>query len=153
MNWTAQRVVWGRAFMNSVVAALKTAAEDPLIMTGKIRLNTNPAYNPTPDSTRAALAADEAAYSGYTAGGIALTVGDPVRLAENIVGAMSSVLYRATDVDPFVSATVYGWWIDNGTIVVCGEAFPSGTVAAFGNPFSFLQLDISLPFGLMQAAA
>lgn len=150
MNWTAQNVVYGRAFVNTLLAAMKTDPGVALIATAKIRLNKSPVYNPTPDSTIAELSADEADYSGYAAGGIAMVVSDPLNLGDYIQGTMSSVLFKATTASPFVQNSCYGWWIDDGANVIAAEVFPTGTVALFGAVNDFLQLDVVTPLPLLQ---
>lgn len=150
MNWTAQNVVYGRTFVNTILAAFAAAPLAELIDTAKIRLSQNPAFAPDPDSAIADLTPTEADYSGYTAGGIAMVVSAPLNLGTDVQGTMSSVLFKATTATPFVSNTVYGWWIDDGTNLICGEAFPGGVNALFGSINDFLQLDVVTPLPLYQ---
>jgi len=87
-SWSAVNVGYGLTFLNTVAAAFKADPGAALVVTGKIRLSKAVGFNPTKDSTRAELAADEADYSGYTAGGIAVSMSDPVNLGTNTIGEL-----------------------------------------------------------------
>lgn len=150
MNWTAKNVIFGRSFVNTILAAMATDPGVELIDTALVRLSTNPSFAPTPDSTVAGLEALEADYSGYASGGIALVVGAPLNLAPTTQGVMTPVTFLAAPADPFIVNSVYGWWIDDGTNVIVAEAFPVGTIASFSSPGDFLQLDVVLPLRLYQ---
>jgi len=152
-QYTAQAVVIGRDFANTVLAAMKTVPGGALIVTGKVRLSQDPAFNPTPASTRAGLAAGEADYSGYAAGGIAYVVPDPVNLDTETQGLQVTVAFVATAANPFVENTIYGWWIDDGTNVVVAEKFANDATANFGAAGDFLSLNTRVPFMLEQNAS
>lgn len=150
-NWQARNVVFGIAFVDTVLAALKTVASAALIATAKVRLSTDTAFNPTPNVTISALAAHEAAYTGYTAGGVAAVLSAPVNPSTVVLGVLIPALFIATSSGSFVPATVTGWWLDDGTNFICGEAFGGGNTANFGQPGDFLDLTVVVPFGLQQS--
>lgn len=151
-NWITQSVVYGQDFLLTVVAALKTAPATPLVNTGKLRLSLDPGFNPTPNSTISALAANEANYSGYTAGGIAVVLTTGLLVSTTGVAAAAQGLFEATTATPFVPANVTGYWVDDGTNFIGGEAFGSGNVAQFAAPGDFLALTVLLPLLFAQAA-
>lgn len=148
MHYTARSVVYGRDFMNTVLDVLKNISATALITLGKLRLSKLSTYQPTADSTIAGLAADEADFSGYPAGGLAFVVGVPVILAPNLLAVQTPTTFTAATAVPFVPNTVYGWWLDDGANVVAAEAFPSPVVAEFDAVGKYLQLDVVLPFML-----
>jgi hypothetical protein len=139
-QYTPQNLTYGTAFLNAIIAALKVAPTNPLVNTAKVRLSANPSYNPTPTSTITALASEEANYSGYTAGGLALTVGSPVNLSSTCQGAVTALQFLATTATPFVANQIYGYWVDDGTNVLVAEKFAAGLVVAFGAPGDYLEL-------------
>jgi hypothetical protein len=143
--YASQQVTYGRAWLNTILAALKTTAGGPLVDTAKIRLSNNAAYTPGPDDTIAGNAASEADYSGYAAGGIAVVLSAPVNLSQGCQGVLCPVLYEATAASPFVSAVVYGYWVDDGTNIICGERFAGAVNYGFAGPGDFLQLILQLP--------
>lgn len=150
-SYASQNVMFGSAFLNSVLAAFKTMATAPLIATAKVRLTSNPSFTPQPNSTIAELAADEVAYSGYTAGGVALVVGAPVNLSLTCQGAVTGVQFLAAVASPFVPGQAYGYWVDDGTNVILQEAFPGGIAYGFGAPGDFLELVLQIPQQAPQA--
>jgi hypothetical protein len=151
--YASKSVVFGTAFAKTVLAALKTAPANPLINTGKVRLSHDPAFNPIPASTVAALVAQEASFSGYTAGGIAVALSAPLNLTTQVDGVLTSALFLAVTASPFVADVAYGWWIDDGTNVIAGEAFAGGVNVGFNGPGDFLDLEVFLPYVLHQATA
>ena len=151
MTYTSQNVVYGTAFLNTVIAALKTTAAGPLVATAKVRLSKDPSFRPTPANTIAELAANETDYSGYTAGGVALVVGNPVNLSPTCQGAVTGLQFLSTTATPYVSDQAYGYWVDDGTNVILAEAFPAGTIANFASPGAFLELVLQLPMQAPQA--
>jgi hypothetical protein len=149
-EYTAQQVTVGLTFADELLTALTTRPAAAIIAAGKIRLSQDPAFNPTPQSTVAALAANEATYSGYAAGGIALVLTVGLNLSPSIVGAVASALFVASGGGPFVSNNVYGYWVDDGTNLVVGEKFAGGGIASFGAPGDFLDLNVAVPLALGQ---
>ena len=152
-DYTAQNVVFGRDFLNTVLAALKTRPAAELIATGKVRLSQDPGFNPTPGSAIADFSPGEADYSGYAAGGIAYTVPDPVNLSATIQGLTVTVVFKAGTASPFVANSCTGWWLDDGSNVIMAERFANNGQAQFQSPGDFLALDTRLPMSLMQATA
>lgn len=149
-NYVAQSVTLGQTFVNTILDALLTRPAGALIVTGKLRLSKDPSLVITPQSTRAALAANEADYSGYTAGGIAAVVSAPVNLSNNAHGVLVQGLFEATTATPFVSANVTGWWIDDGTNLIAGERFSGNQIAAFAAVGAYLSLTAMVPLQLIQ---
>lgn len=152
-SFTSQQVTFGKAFLNSVVAAWKTVASAALIATAKVRLSNNPGLVINPGLTIAELAANECAYSGYTAGGLALVVGAPANLSPTCQGAVTGLQFLAASASPFVPDTAYGYWVDDGTNFIAGEAFPGGVGFSFGAAGDFLELVLELPLQSTQATA
>lgn len=150
-SYQSQNVVVGRNFAATILAALGTRPAAALLATPKVRLSMDPSFNPTPDSTVAGLAANEANFSGYTAGGYAPTMSGPVNLAGDISGVTANVLPIATTATPFVSATCYGYWIDDGVNVIVAEKFAGGVTANFGSVGDYLDLQVSIPVELAQS--
>lgn len=143
---------YGRAFANTILAALKTAPADPLIDAAKLRLSQDPAYNPTPSATIAALEAQEADYSGYTAGGYAVVVPNPVNLSGSAQGVFLSQLLTATTATPFVDNVLYGWWVDDGANVIAYGRFNQDNPPGMGQPGDFIDLGVSLCMMLNQTS-
>jgi hypothetical protein len=135
--------------MDTVLLALKTVPGGALIVSGKARLSKDPSFAPTPDSTIASLAALEADYTGYAAGGIAVVLTTSLNLSPGCLGDLATALFEATG--SAVTNTVYGYWVDDGTSVVCGERFAGGGVVAFQVAGDFLDLTVLLPMQLIQA--
>lgn len=151
MQFTSLNPIYGTDFLNTILAAYKTTASGPLIASAKVRLINSPTFAPTPATTIADLAAVECAYSGYAAGGIALTVGAPVNLSRTCQGAVTALQFLATAATPFVQDSAYGYWVDDGTNMIVVEMFPAGTVAPFGSAGAFLELLLQLPQQAPQA--
>lgn len=143
---------FGQAFVNTVLAAMKTDPGAALIVGGKLRLSQDPAYNPTPTSTIAGLDANECDYSGYTAGGYAVVVPTPVNLSVTAQGLFISQLFTATTATPFVPNTLYGWWLDDGTNVVAYGVFSGSPPPQMGSPGDFLDLGAEICFQLYQVS-
>jgi len=152
-SYASQSVVFGQTFANTVVAAWKTVALAPLIATPKVRLVNSPSFTINPQTTIAELAAVECNYSGYAAGGIALVVGSPVNLSNAAQGAVTGLQFVSTTATPYVGATAFGYWIDDGTNLIAGEMFAGGFSADFGSAGSFLELILQLPIQLNQATS
>jgi hypothetical protein len=150
-NYASQYVVYGRAFMETVIAAFKTVPGGALVVTGKVRLSTDPSFNPTPLSKISDLTPNEANYSGYASGGIAAVLSAPVILSPAAVATVISAFFLATTGSPFVPNNTYGYWIDDGTNVIAAERFANAGVAGFGEAGDFLALTVLLPMQLAQA--
>jgi hypothetical protein len=152
-QYTSLQPVFGMDFVNTVLAAYKTVPGGALIVGGKVRLSQDPAFAPTPASLIADLAAQEANFSGYTAGGYAAVLSAPVVITPFIQGVLIPALAIAAVASPFVPNDVTGYWLDDGTNVIMAERFADLGIAAFGAPADFLSLLLVLPFNLLQAAA
>ena len=147
-------LVYGRVWLNSLLSALKTIPATPLLpTTSKIRLSSDPAFNPTPDSTIADLAAQEAAFSGYSAATNPIALKGPVNLSGQAVGMLQDAFWEAVTATTFVSGSVYGYWLDDGANIVCAERFAGGLVAGFAEPGDFLALTLLIPAQLIQPAS
>ncbi len=151
MHHTAKNIVFGRAFMHTVMGYMGTGLAVDLIDGGFVRLSQDPDFALGANTLIADLTAGEADYSGYVAGGIAFVPSAGVNVSSNVVGIQTPVTFAATVVDPFVQNTVYGWWLDDGTNFVAGERFVLPLVYEFLLPLDYLQLDVVLPFGLVVA--
>ncbi len=151
--WNSQNVVYGAAFVETVLAAYKALTAVALVASGKIRLSKLPGFNPQPGATVASLEANEADFTGYTGGGYTCTLSAQVNVGVNIVGLTAAALPIAGTADPQVQNVIYGWWLDDGTNMVAAEAFPTGTTFAFNSPGDYLDLEIVLPFMFNQRAA
>lgn len=149
-QYTSKSVVFGLTFANTILAALKTVPSAALISSGKVRLSNNPSFNPVPTSTITSLAANECAYSGYTAGGIAVSLTTGLILDGVTQGATTSALFEATTATTFVPDVAYGYWIDDGTNMIMSERFANGGVGTFSAPGNFLDLIVLLPYQLLQ---
>lgn len=151
-SYTPVNVVWGQAAAAAALGLIAQEQNPPLTESAVVRLSTNPAFNPTPTSTVASLAATEADFSGYTAGGTPITTWAVANQSAVAQGAMASVLFLATSATPFVDGIVYGYWIDNGSIVLVAERFANSQFFTFGSPGDYLELLTVLPFQLNQAS-
>lgn len=145
-----QSVVFGRAFADAIIAGLSTLAGTALLATAKLRLSHDPAYNPLPDTLLADLEAQEALYSGYPAGGVAVALSAPLNVAVGIEGAVQSHLWIATNASPFVGDSITGWWIDNGTDMLLASPFGDLGPVSIGLAGDFLNLLGVLPVGMYQ---
>jgi hypothetical protein len=148
--YTSNRVVFGQAFANTIMAALNTLPAAKLINAAKLRLSQQAGFNPTPLSTIAALAANEATFTGYTPGGYAFAATPVVNLSPNAQGTATVVIIQATG--STTGNTITGYWIDDGTNMIMAEAFPAGTSVIFAASGDFLELVVQIPIQLRQAA-
>jgi hypothetical protein len=149
--YASASVVFGTNFLNTLMAALKTTASGPLVATAKVRLNTNPAFNPQPGDSIATNTANEADFSGYTTGGDSLTISNPVNLSATCQGVVGAVTFTSATASPFVSGTAYGYWVDDGTNVIVAERFANGVNFGFSAPGDFLELIVQIPAQAFQA--
>ncbi len=150
-DYVAQAVVYGRTFLNTLLAALLTRPAAALVVGAKLRLSKNPVFNPLPASVITDFTGLEADYTGYAAGGIALTIGAPLNLSGVIQGTEETTLFAATG--SAITNSVYGYWVDDGTNVLFAEKFASGGIATFAIAGDFLNLSTRTPLGLLAPAA
>lgn len=143
--YTSQAVVLSQVFANELLLAISTRPGAALVAAGKIRLSIDPAFNPTPQTTLASLAANEANFSGYPAGGVAAVFSAGLNVSPSIQGSQALATFIATVAGPFVPNVVTGYWIDDGTNPVIMEKFANGATASFANPGDFLDLNTITP--------
>jgi hypothetical protein len=141
---------YGQAFLDTIAAAYKTIPGAALIAAAKLRLSTDPAFAPTFGATIAALAAHEATFTGYPAGGAAIVLSAPVNLNADTVGALVNIIFLATA--PLPANQAYGYWVDDGTNVILMERFPDGLGVHFAAAGDFLNLGVAFPQTMLQPA-
>jgi hypothetical protein len=148
--YSSQNAVIGRAFADTILAALKTVPGSALITSGKVRLSKDPSFNPSSDSSVVALEANEADFSGYPAGGVAVSLSAPLNFSLGCQAVLTSALFLAAAASPFVPNVVTGYWVDDGTNVVQGERFAGGVNFSLSAPGDFLELAVFFPERLLQ---
>ena len=153
MQFLTKSVVFGQVFANQVLAGMAVLPSTALLATSKLRLSNDPNFNPTPLSTVASLAANEAVFTGYTAGGVAVALVQALNLSTQIQGAGQVKVFVAVAGTPFVPDTLTGWWIDDGTVLQVASAFGASGPYAIGSPGDFLELLALLPVNLLQLAS
>jgi hypothetical protein len=90
------------------------------LATSKIRLLKGPDFVPNQFTARATLLANEADFSGYTAGGYALAAWNgPGNAPGGGAQITSPLVHPAVDgaADPIVPNSIVGWWIDDDTAI------------------------------------
>jgi hypothetical protein len=140
---TSDTVVYGRTWLSAALEAWNVAPVAPPLDTANIRLMGAAGFTPTADTTKDALDAVEAAFTGY--GSIAPGFSAPVSLVGGglAVWALASYLATApTPPDPFVPDTVTGWYADDGTNVIAAGTF---TPVAIATATDWLLLVVLLP--------
>lgn len=139
-------VVLSRAFLNALLLAVRPGStEDHLIVNPKIALLNEDPLSITPDTTLEQLEEHEAAFSGYTAGGSAVTLGAvPVRPSNVVQALAGNVAWVGPVADPFISGGVKGWYLYDDTFgLICSGQF-SESVNITGQG-SYLDLFAGLP--------
>jgi hypothetical protein len=150
-QYTSQSVVYGRTFMNGLLKTMKTVPGAALLATGKLRLSKDPSFAPTPATTLAELEANECDFSGYPAGGIAVSLTTDLNETPQIQGILTRGVFAATTATPFVPGSALGYWIDDGTDMAIGERFADEGTASFANVGDFLVLNAVLPGRMLQS--
>jgi len=148
VNYQSKNIRLWRAFVASMLNAVKVVPGAALIVGGKIRLSKSESFNPLGTEAVADFEADEADYTGYAAGGIAATFSVPVNQNASTLAIVAPALFVAGTATPQVACTVYGWWLDDGTNVVMAERFANNLNKAFAAPGDFLALDVPLSASL-----
>ena len=148
-QYASQQITFGQAFQLTVAHAWQVVPAGPLISGAKVRLSTASPFVPSSQATIAGLETGEADFSGYAAGGVALTVQPPVLLSTGCVGSVNPISFIATVTSPFVANTITGYWVDDGTNVILMEALPNPIVISV--PYDYLELILSIPAQLVQA--
>lgn len=151
MYYQTQNFVYNRTFMDNLLKAFSTIPAAKLIATPTLCLLTGSPPNITPDTLLSDLAAAKANFSGYVDGTPPLTV--PVRLSSGAEAAIGSSTFVATTASPFVSNVIVGYYLTDGTNLVGGELFPSGTVLPIAFAGDFVEIDLVLPGACYQAAS
>lgn len=134
-------VVRSRAWLNKLIGALKTRPAAALLATAKVRLLKDRTLSLNELTTRAELAAHEADYTDYPAGGATLTPPDPINY--NILGQgwAAAQLYNMTTVPTVTGNDIAGYWVDDGTDPVVMEYFPVGQDVPMQKPGDWLEID------------
>lgn len=144
-----QNFVYSRAFMDKMLTTFTTVPGAKLIVTPTVHLVMGNLGTITPDTTLATLAALEANFTGYAAAVGALTV--PVRMSSNGDAALMEVNFTQTG--SAQGATVTGYYVTDGTILVGAEAFPANQSVPFAFTNDFLGLTVILPGQCFQASS
>lgn len=148
-SYQAKNVIVSKTFGDAIVAAFSARPAAALLgATPKLRLGTDPGMVIDKTTTLADLAAQEANYSGYTAGGVTPTVTGPVNEGEDQVAAVVNNVFVATTASPFVGNTVCNWWIDDGTNLVVGETLDEADRVEIAEAGDFYDLLAVLPVSL-----
>jgi hypothetical protein len=149
-NYTTAKVVYGKAFIQKWMAALTAAVTTGLLAAAKIRLSKDPQFNPTPDSVLSALAAQEADFSGYPAGGKALILAQGVGSSAGAYSDLAQVLFTGAPATPQVVNTITGYWVDDATEFCIGERFTAGLTVPFESAADYFGLTLLVPLMLYQ---
>ncbi len=105
----------------ALLSALGTRPAAALIAAWKVHLYT---AGPSPITPRTAISAfTEAAFTGYPAGGIAVTFAvGPVNLPSTLgIGLLQNAVFTCSAGG--TPETILGYWIDDGTNLILAEAF------------------------------
>jgi len=145
---TAGHLVYGRAWLSTIVAALKTVPGAALLAAGKVRLTKVVGFNPQSSMTIATLTPDECDFVGYPAGGLALTPSAEVNVTQATIGVIGNATFICTDSAAPGPNSCTGYWIDDGVNVVVAEAFVPGQTVVFAQNGDYLDLQIAVAFAL-----
>lgn len=139
--------VVSRLFADALLAAIApSSTDDHLIVSPKIALLGTPSVTITPDTTKAVLDAEEVAFSGYTAGGSAITLTTPgvVRGSDRFQLLAGNLTWVLTTADPLVTATVYGAYLYDTTFGLIAAGY-FDEVVNLGNVGDYLDLFAGVP--------
>lgn len=139
--------VVSRVFASLLLEAIAPAStEDHLIVTPKLALIGSPTLSLTPDLTKADIDVEQAVFSGYTAGGSAVTLTSPgiVRQGPGIQLLAGNVTWVLTTADPLVTGTIYGAYLWDATfgLIACGYFDEPVVLGAVGD---YLDLFAGVP--------
>lgn len=141
--------VYSRAFLERVAAAYKTDPAAALVVTPQLHLIKDESFEPDPSRSAADYAAVEADFTDYAAS--AITLSAPVNLGPDVVGPTANNSFLITT-DPVVTEnTIYGYWIEDATEVICGEMFAEGQEVTMGSPGDQLVVISALPIQAWQS--
>lgn len=96
------------------------------VLQGNIFHLASAAFTPGWSTTLASLTAIEATFAGYAAIALQLTGG----VIEAQVPVVQSQLLRWVGVNNVTPNTIYGWWIDDGTNVLCADVLATPVAIA-----------------------
>lgn len=131
-------VIYTRQAANTKASAIKTA-----LALSKLRL-IQAILTPNVNTTKAAMVAAEADFSGYTAGGYTLTawVGPVNNVGSGaiITPPAISPVFVDPDPDPVVSNSIGGWWVEDaaGNVRLVGTFDAPIAMGQVGNGFTWL---------------
>lgn len=149
MHYTTQQLVWSRDVVDDFLAALSARPAAALLSTPMVILSHDATFDPQPTSDMADLLLEEAAFTGYTAGGTAPTFGGtPVILDNARVALLASLQWICGTATPQVTDTVFGYAVIDSVRFICGERFAGGVSFAASGPGQFLNLELLLPVPL-----
>lgn len=143
--------IYSEEFAKFVLAAYLTNPAAALLDTPVVGLWRDPAFNPTPQSTKADFDAAKCTFTDYAKqalGGVTpVTIGVPGY-------AVQGVPQWAMTTDPVVTGNiVLGYWVEDADRVVAYEKFADDEVVAMNALGNTLILEVLLPLLLNQPVA
>lgn len=136
-------VVFGNAFLQSVLNAYGAAPGAALAPLPSIGLWQDPTFNPSPSNVLADFAAVEANFTGYIRQTPVFS--GVVNIASGVQGLVASVTFEADPGSPFVPNSIYGYFWTSTPGIVMFERFQNGEPAPIGIPGDFLTLELIVP--------
>jgi hypothetical protein len=146
--WKTKSAVLSQYTRNAQLSALVTRPAGAIVGNPHVNLTHDPAFNPTPTTTLAALVAQVASFSGYVP--VVPVPVAPVNLDPATQGMIWSAVFEATVASPFVGDTITGYWEDDGTNMVLAEAFGVGNSIPIAAPNDYVQIDGIYPLASPQ---
>lgn len=149
MDYTSADVHVCDVLLSDILAGFAAIPTAAFGATGKLRLSTDTNFTASDTVLPAELADFEADYTGYTAGGVSVVWTSIVNPATSGKAIRFDHLFTATEpVAPavFVPNTVFGWWIDDGSVVLAMERLSLPAGAGLGVPGDYLALGVLLGF-------
>lgn len=134
-------VIRSKAWLNKMLAALKTRPAAALFATAKLRLLKDRVLSLSENTTKADLEAHEADYTDYPAGGATVTPPDPVNYNVLGQGWAAGEVFNITTSPVVTGNDIAGYWVDDGTDPVVMEYFPQGADVSMQAPGDWLELD------------
>jgi hypothetical protein len=145
--YNSQNIVLGKGLVDALLSCLATRPMLALIVAGKIRLSSDPAFAPSPNSAISDFTAGEATFSGYPAGGIAAVLSGVVNQSPNLQSVTAPALFIESS-PATITNQIYGYWMDDGTLVDVAEVFVGGPFP-FSKPGDFLDLVVSISAAML----
>jgi len=142
--------VLSRIGMDLLLDSLIPSGTPTAIVAPKLALIIPDAVVLTPDTTKAELDAIEVAFSGYTTGGVALTMlTAPVNAGTNRLGLVGNGTWVAVTATPFVSANIGGWYLYDTTYgLLAAELFGQANNVQIAQVGDYLDLFAGLVINL-----